>query len=152
MDRTTKDRIKTMLPLLDEKTRRIYLAKESEGLGRGGLKAVHELTGVSKTTIIKAKKEMAEGTYIHGRIRKSGAGRKTTTQKYPKINEEIKKIIEDRPPGSPEGYILWTTESLRDIKRTLSENGLDVSHCTLGDLLKDMGYRLQPNQKTPQAG
>ncbi|MDR1309126.1 MAG: hypothetical protein LBL95_04425 [Deltaproteobacteria bacterium] len=152
MDSVTKDRIKVMLPLLDEKTRRIYLAKESEGLGHGGLKAVHELTGVSKTTIIKAKKEIAEGTYIHGRIRKSGAGRKTITQKYPKINEEIIRIIENKPSDSPEGYISWTTESLRDIKKTLNEKGLDVSHGTLGDLLKDMGYCLQPNPKPLQVG
>jgi hypothetical protein len=40
------------------KTKKIYLA---EGLGYGGLKAVHELTGVSKTSIIRGKKELREG-------------------------------------------------------------------------------------------
>jgi hypothetical protein len=56
MDSIVENRIKTMLPLLDEKQKRIYLAAEAESLGYGGLKAVHELTGVSKTTIIRGKK------------------------------------------------------------------------------------------------
>ena len=37
-----------MLPLLDEKQKRIYLATEAEGLGYGGIKAIHELTGMSQ--------------------------------------------------------------------------------------------------------
>jgi len=57
MDSMTENRINTMLPLLDEKQRRIYLAAEVESIGFGGLKAVHELTGVSMTTIIRGKKK-----------------------------------------------------------------------------------------------
>jgi hypothetical protein len=56
MDRSIEKRIQRMLPLLDEKQKRIYLAAEVEGLDWGGLTAVHELTGVSKTTIIRGKK------------------------------------------------------------------------------------------------
>jgi hypothetical protein len=44
IDGIVENRIKTLLPLLDEKQKRIYLATEAEGLGQGGLKAVHELT------------------------------------------------------------------------------------------------------------
>ncbi|MDR1315291.1 MAG: hypothetical protein LBK13_00335 [Spirochaetales bacterium] len=62
--------------LLDEKQKRIYLATEVEGLGHGGFKAVHELTGVSQTTIIRGKKELREDTIEHTRIRKRGGGRK----------------------------------------------------------------------------
>jgi hypothetical protein len=36
MDSIVENRIKKMLPLLDEKQKRIYLATEAEGLGRGG--------------------------------------------------------------------------------------------------------------------
>jgi DNA-binding MurR/RpiR family transcriptional regulator len=53
MDSIVENRIKAMLPVLDEKQKRIYLAAEAEGLGHGGVKAVHELTGVSETTIIR---------------------------------------------------------------------------------------------------
>jgi hypothetical protein len=75
-----------MLPLLDEKQKRIYLATEVVGLGRGGLKAVHELTGVSRTTIISGKKELLERNIEHSRIRKSGGGRKAIAEKYSKGN------------------------------------------------------------------
>jgi hypothetical protein len=88
------NRIKTLLSLLDEKQKRIYLATEAEGLGHGGLKAVHELTGVSQTTIIRGKKELREGTIEHTRIRTPGGGRKTVVQKYDNIQEELEKIID----------------------------------------------------------
>ena len=58
MDSKTRDRIQKMLPLLDEKQRRLYLAAETESMGHGGLQAIHELTGISKTTIIKGKHEL----------------------------------------------------------------------------------------------
>jgi hypothetical protein len=81
MDSIVEKRIGTLFPQLDEKQKRIYLATEAEGLGYGGLKAVHKLTGVSQTTIIRGKKELQEGTVEHNRIRKPGGGRKTIAQK-----------------------------------------------------------------------
>jgi hypothetical protein len=78
--------------LLDEKQKRIYLAKEAEGLGYGGLKAVYELTGMSKTTIVRGKKELREGSVEHNRIRKCGGGRKPIAQKYGAIQQEIEKL------------------------------------------------------------
>ena len=51
-------RVSTMLPLLDEKQKRIFLALEAENIGYGGVKLIHEITGVSQTTIIKGKKNL----------------------------------------------------------------------------------------------
>jgi len=152
MDSVVENRINTMLSLLDEKQKRVYLATEAKGLGRGGVKAVHELTGVSKTTIIRGKKELHEGTIEQGRIRKSGGGRKSMSQKYNGIKDEIEKIIVNDTLGNPEKVLLWTTKSLRNIEAALHENGYKISHDTIGNLLKDMGYSLQQNQKMLQAG
>ncbi|MDR2700108.1 MAG: ISAzo13 family transposase, partial [Nitrososphaerota archaeon] len=58
MDSATRHRIETMLPLLNEKRRRLYLATEAKNIGHGGLKAIHNLTGTSMTTIIKGQKEL----------------------------------------------------------------------------------------------
>ena len=66
MDSIAENRILTMLLLLDEKQKRIYLATEARSLGRGGLKAVHELTGVSKTTILRICKNIS--CYYWGEI------------------------------------------------------------------------------------
>ena len=77
MDKRTEDRILTMLPLLNERQRRIYLASEAIALGRGGIKEVSKLTGVSRTTIIKGKKEIESGEPLDDvAIRSDGGGRK----------------------------------------------------------------------------
>ena len=152
MESVVENRIKTMLPLLDEKQKRIYLATEAEGLGRGGVKAVHELTGVSKTTIIKGKKELQEGKIEKDRVRRGGGGRKSITKKYDGIKEEIEKIVGSDTLGNPEKVLLWTTKSLRNIEASLHESGYEVSHDTIGNLLKDMDYSLQHNQKMLQVG
>jgi transposase len=152
MDSIMKNRIKTMLPLLDEKQKRIYLAAEADSLGFGGLKAVHELTGVSKTTIIRGRKELQEGSLEQNRVRKCGGGRKTITQKYGAIQQEIEKIVGNSTLGSPEKTLLWTAKSLRNIERILFEKGFSVSRDTVGNLLKAVGYSLQQNQKMLQVG
>ncbi|MDR3343052.1 MAG: hypothetical protein LBT14_09770, partial [Treponema sp.] len=64
MDNLTKEKITKMVPLLNEKQKRLYFATEAEALGWGGTKAVSRLTGVSQTTIIKGKKEINSGEII----------------------------------------------------------------------------------------
>ena len=77
MDELIKSKILTMLPLLNEKQKRIYLATEAIALGWGGVKIISELTGVSKTTIIKGKYEVMSGESLDTPfIRNSGGGRK----------------------------------------------------------------------------
>ena len=87
-----------------------------------------------------------------GRIRKYGGGRKAITQKYKNITEEIEQIIENSTVGNPERVVLWTTKSLRNIENILREKGLKASHDTIGNILKEMGYSLQQNQKMLQSG
>lgn len=152
MDSIAENRILTMLLLLDEKQKRIYLATEARSLGRGGLKAVHELTGVSKTTILRGKKELREGHIEQSRVRKSGGGRKTIVQKYSNIEEAIERLVESTTLGSPEKVLSWTTKSLRNIEKELRGKGFKISHDTIGNVLKDMGYSLQQNQKMLQVG
>jgi transposase len=152
MDSIVENRIKTLLPLLDEKQKRICLATEAASLGHGGLKAVHELTGVSQTTILRGKKEVREGAIEHNRIRRPGGGRKKIVQKYSNIQEEIENILGNNTVGNPEKVIWWTTKSLRNIEKALSEKGFAISHDTIGKVLKEMGYSLQQNQKMPRIG
>jgi hypothetical protein len=56
-----------MLPLFDERQRRILLATEAIAFGRGGVKAVSELAGVSRLTIIEGKQSEQRGSrYLAG--------------------------------------------------------------------------------------
>ena len=68
-----------MLPLLNEKQKRIYLATEAESIGYGGISEVSRISGVSRVTItrgIQEKKEENIGLKETVDIRKKGGGRK----------------------------------------------------------------------------
>jgi len=153
MDSMLATKINTMLPLLDERQARLFLALEANSLGRGGVKIVHEISGVSQTTIIRGKRELDEGVDSENeRIRKPGGGRKKLTQKYDDIKNAIEQIVADKTYGNPENPLTWTTKSLRNITEQLVGTGYDIKHDTVGKILKELGYSLQQNQKMLQLG
>ena len=56
-----EERLKTMMPLLDEKQRRIFLASEALSYGYGGISKVSGISGVSIPTIRRGIKEIQLG-------------------------------------------------------------------------------------------
>jgi len=46
-----KDKIDDMLPLLNEKQKRLFLAAEARSLGCGGISKISNLPGISRPTI-----------------------------------------------------------------------------------------------------
>ena len=66
-----------LLPLLDERSRRLMAASEARSLGYGGISRIQRACGLSRKAIAKGVREIAEGSSIPGRIRRSGAGRKS---------------------------------------------------------------------------
>lgn len=149
-----EERIKTMMPLLDEKQRRIFLASEAMSYGYGGISKVSGISGVSIPTIRKGIKEIQAGQAIeNGRVRQAGGGRKRVEDIYPEILEQVKEIVDGNTYGSPEKVLSWTTLSLHDIERLLFDKyGIKVSYRTVGDLLAKLGYSKQANQKMLQVG
>lgn len=149
-----EERIKTMMPLLNEKQRRIYLASEAMSYGYGGISTVSRISGVSIPTIRQGIKEIQTGEAIeNGRIRKAGGGRKRVEDIYPEILEKIKEIVDGNTYGSPDKVLSWTTLSLHDIQKLLLEKyRIKVSYRTVGDLLGRLGYSKQTNQKMLQVG
>jgi len=143
-----------MLPLMDEKQARLFLASCANTLGHGGVKAVCEISGFSKTTIIKGKKELANGKYLpKERVRKSGGGRKKLEETYPELPEWIEAIVSPETYGNPENPLLWTTKSLRKIQDVvLSEHNVYVSFRSIASQLEKLGYSLQGNKKMLQIG
>lgn len=51
-----------ILPHLDERQRRLYLASEAAALGHGGIAAVARLAEVSESTIARGRDGLATGT------------------------------------------------------------------------------------------
>jgi transposase len=145
-----RDRIEPMLPLLDERQRRVFLATEAISFGHGGVKAVSELSGVSRVTIIEGKKEVNRGEYDTlpiGRCRHAGAGRKTAAKKHQGLMHAIEAIVEPHTRGDPMSFLTWCSKSLRHIEAELKREGFDVSYTTIAKVLKSAGYSLQANRK-----
>ena len=147
-DKRLTEKINSLLPLLNEEQKRVYLATETIYLGRGGKAKLEKLIGVSHNTINKGLRELKTGAPIVsiGRIRKEGGGRKK------KITAELWKrigaFIEPHTRGEPESPLQWVSKSLRNIEATLKTDGINVSHRVIGEALKEKGFSLQSNRKT----
>ena len=74
-----------MAPVLNEQSRRRFVALEARALGRGGVSLMARITGLARSTIYHGLYDIRhEVSAAPGRIRKDGGGRK-------------KKISQDQP-------------------------------------------------------
>ena len=147
-----EERIERMRGILDERQWRLYLANEAMSSGYGGVSKVSRLSGVSRTTITRGIAELKSGKQVNGKARKSGGGPKHTEEKYPDIEDRIRKLVDGSTYGNPERVLSYTTESMRKIERELKKQDINVSHVTVGEILGSMGYSKQANQKMLQVG
>jgi hypothetical protein len=145
-------RIKMMLPQLDERQRRLFLASEALTYGRGGIAEAMRHSGASRNTIKRGMAELESGVVFDGKVRKGGGGPKFSEERYPDITDRIQAIVDGSTYGDPTRVLSYTTESLRKIQRKLLHEGITVSHVTIAVLLDAMGYSKQSNQKMMQIG
>lgn len=138
--------------ILDERQRRLYAAVEAKLLGHGGIKRVHEATGVARGSILAGMKELRQGSEAGAggprRVRRAGAGRKKLIEQDPGVREALERLVEPVTRGDPESPLRWTCKSLMQLSRELGACGHTISHVSVGVLLKDLGYSLQGNRKT----
>lgn len=76
-----------VLGTLNEAQARWYVAREALARGRGGVQAMHELTGLSRPTILKGMRELREHKepLASGRIRQPGGGPQTVGASGPRL-------------------------------------------------------------------
>jgi transposase len=144
------DRIKTMLPILNERQRRIFWATEAKTLGYGGISRISEISGISRVTITQGIKEIENQSGAmrnNGRSREKGGGRKSAKESQPGIVEELEGLIEGYAKGDPMTALKWTSKSVRNLEAELKKKGFRVSFVTVSELLKGLGYSLQANRK-----
>ena len=134
--------------------RRLVAAAESEAIGYGGVSAVARATGVSRRAITEGMKELRqregsrESVPAQSRIRRKGAGRKRTVDKDPALRQDLDRLVDPATRGDPESPLRWTCKSVRKLAEELRREGHAVSYQTVAELLHEMGYSLQANQKT----
>ena len=150
MDSRTAERIRSMLPLLDERQRRLYLANEAKSIGYGGISQVSRISGVSRVTITQGMEEINREGYepkAENRSRKKGGGRKLIRTKNPEILQELEKLVEPYTKGDPINPLRWSSRSMRNLEAALRGKGYAVSDTTIAEMLKSQGYTLQSNRK-----
>lgn len=153
IEEAIRDRYQNLEWVLDERLRRLYAAAEAKAFGHGGITLVQKATGVARNSIKQGLKELsqrakgAEDTTFQ-RIRRAGGGRKASVKKDKGLRVALENLIEPVTRGDPESPLRWTCKSLRQMESELRSQGYVVSHSSIGNLLKKLGYSLQGNRKT----
>ena len=147
--RAVRKQYRQIAPVLNEQSRRRFVALEAQRLGRGGVSVMARITGLARSTIYHGLSDIRNNvTPSPGRIRKEGGGRKKKTVEDPTILEDLKKLIEAETRGDPMQPLLWVTHSLRDLAKRLAKMRHRVSPTVVGNLLRELHYSLRANSKT----
>lgn len=159
IESSVRERYQNLEWALDERLRRLYAASEAKVLGHGGITLVQKATGVARGSIKQGLKELlfpqlaeAAGDGFGRRIRRIGGGRKVSVKDDAKLLAALESLVEPVTRGDPESPLRWTCKSLRQLESELLSQGYVVSHTSIGDLLKKLGYSLQGNRKTLEGG
>jgi len=136
-----------VLPLLNERQRRLVAAAAVPMLGRGGQARVAEASGLSRNTIIGGTTELAGGAGPTERVRRPGAGRKKATDVDPELLAALDSLVEPESRGDPMSPLRWTLKSTRRLATELTRMGHQASSFLVGQLLHYMDYSLQGTSK-----
>jgi Rhodopirellula transposase DDE domain len=148
IQRNPDDLMLKVLDALNESQARWYVAREVLARGRGGLKAMYELTGMSRPTILKGIRELqGQKGLPRERVRQPGGGRKRLEESDPGLQTALERIMEENTAGDPMSWLRWTNKSTVRIAEELTRLGHSVSDETVRRRLADMGYSLQANVK-----
>jgi len=147
-------KFRALVPVMDERLRRQWAAAEARALGRGGITAVSEATGLAWNTVKAGLRELdrrAGGEDApDDRVRRKGGGRKRLTQTDPQLLAALEALIDPVTRGDPESPLRWTCKSTTKLAKELTRQNHPVSDRTVATLLKKAGYSLQANRKTTE--
>src|SRR5229473_401292 len=139
---------------LNEFQARLFAADKALDLGRGGVSRLSALTGLSRTTITKAVKELEGRRKLanpgEGRVREVGGGRRRVEQVDPAVPDLLRRILKETTAGDPMSLLRWTSKSTRAMAEELTRLGHPVTWVTIARCLDEMGYSLQANRKSKE--
>lgn len=152
--RKTEKRWLKVLSTLNEFQARLFVADKALDLGRGGISWLSQITGMSRTTITKAVQELQSGKGLcvppEGGARQPGGGRKKLEQVDPRLQQDLRRIVEESTAGDPMSLLRWTRKSTRTLAQELNRLGHSIQADTVRRLLEDMDYSLQVNRKVKE--
>jgi hypothetical protein len=147
-DRELKEKMTALLPYLNERQRRLFLAVEARALGHGGVVRVARATGVSRPTIKQGLRELTGAVAPRERVRRVGGGRRSLAERNPALLTDLEALVDPDTRGDPMSPLRWTCKSTRQLAGALQERGHRVGYRTVAALLDQAGYSLQAAAKT----
>jgi len=148
--KTLRVKFSALRGVLTERSRRVWAATEARALGHGGIGVVERATGISRSTIQRGLRELEAAALPlpPERTRRPGGGRKATVATDPALMADLDALVEPTASGDPDSPLRWTAKSVRTLAAALHAQGHHVSHTLVAELLRELGYSLQANQKT----
>jgi biotin operon repressor len=133
---------------LNERQRRLVAAADARFLGHGGIATLARATGLSRTTLHKAVRELEGNEVPPERVRKAGGGRKSKAGQDPGLVKALERLVDPATRGDPMSPLRWSSKSTAKLAEELCCQGYTISARTVADMLKDQDYSLQANRKT----
>src|ERR1700680_1011260 len=91
--RAVRKRYREMAPVLNEQSRRRFVALEARALGRGGVSLMAQISGLARSTIYHGLSDIHDKTSVPtGRVRKEGGGRKKKSIEDPLLVVALKRL------------------------------------------------------------
>jgi hypothetical protein len=152
MQAAMQQRITAMLPLLDERQRRLFLANEARALGPGGITQISRISGVARFTIKRGITELEHsGAMFAAQCRRPsrGTGLRLGNQD---IMNDLKKMMGLSSARGEDGLLRHTGMSIQNMVDQLAGQGLPMNPIVIGNLLKEQGYRLRTNRNKMAIG
>lgn len=123
------EKINLILPHLDERLKRIYLASEAEALGRGGAKEISSILGIHQNTLTAGRKDLHseevltsdDGKYFS--TRRKSVGRKTVKENYPQVVDALNRLIDGDSFSNPENLTDGPRKACESFQRGLKPRG-----------------------------
>lgn len=133
------------MSMLNERDRRWFLATKAADLKTQGLsyRKVSKIMGTSTHTLQNGRQELLSGEGPgDGRIRRTGAGRKSVLPQHPEWTQAVVQIIEPHTAGLPQDEnVVWISLSVTQIMNELSAIGYDISRHFVRQILDSLGLR-----------
>lgn len=148
-EQLVRDKYTKFAQSLNERCKRLWAASEALALGPGGVKILHQITGLSPSTIYLGIKELEKGLLEENneRIRQKGGGRKSIEEEFPDLLDRLQQLIEPSTKDDPMQPLFWTCKSTKNLSQELKNYGFNISDRTVSHLLHKLGYSLQSNRK-----
>ena len=137
-------------PVLDERSRRLWGATESQAMGYGGDAIVSAATGMSRTTLRRGRHELLQKVKPTKKLRQAGGGRPKLEKLQPGLKEALEKLIDPLTRGDPESPLRWTCKSRAKLCAEMVKNGWNISSTKVSHLLHELHYSLQSARKSKE--